>query len=242
MHCGITNCGMIRQNNEDSFFARNIGDYTLLIVADGMGGHNGGEIASSEAVKVASDYISQRLKKHMTPSRICQILQGAVNRANMDIFTIASSDQNLSGMGTTVDVCVTDGSNAYIAHVGDSRVYKINNEKKAVQITRDHSLVEYMIATGQITRAEAENHPQRHMITRALGTDSSVEADTYVVSLSNGDTILLCTDGLSNMLNGKEIAQIVLKNDDLSVAASALTDAANNRGGFDNITVVMYRK
>ena len=232
----------VRENNEDCFFARKIGDYTLLIVADGMGGHNGGEIASSEAVKVTSDYISQRLKKYLPPARICQILRGAVSRANLDVFTIASSDKNLCGMGTTVDICITDGSNAYIAHVGDSRVYKINKEKNAVQITRDHSLVEYMITSGQITRAEAANHPQRHMITRALGTDSSVEADTYIASVSSGDTVLLCTDGLSNMLSDGEIAQIVLENDDLNAAASALTDAANNKGGSDNITVVMYRK
>lgn len=234
--------GAVRENNEDSCFAGRVGRYTLLIVADGMGGASGGEVASASAVKTVCDFVGQRLKRNSSPGQILEVLRGAVQRANLDIMTLAAGDRKLDGMGTTIDVCAADGDSAYIAHVGDSRVYRIDKSGRAIRITRDHSLMEYMLETGVITREEAETHPQRHVITRALGTELHVEADTYITPFEKNDTLLLCSDGLTNMVSDEKIAEIVSAADSTEQAAKNLIDAANAAGGTDNITVVLARR
>lgn len=237
-----SDCGSVRENNEDSCFAGRVGRYTVLMVADGMGGASGGEIASAAAVKTVREFIEQKIKRSSSPGQILEIMRGAVHRANLDIMTVAAGDRKLDGMGTTVDVCVIDGSTAYIAHVGDSRVYRIDKSGKAVRITRDHSLIEYMLETGVITPEEAETHPQRHVITRALGTELNVEADTYITPFEKNETLLLCSDGLTNMVSEEKIAEITASAENTEQAAKSLINAANAAGGTDNITVVLARK
>ena len=169
-------------------------------------------------------------------------MRTAINKANEEVFLASASDKKLSGMGTTIDICVIAGASAYIAHVGDSRVYRISKTGKITQITNDHSLVQYLLENGTITKEEAQTHPQRNIITRALGTETSVEADTYISGFENGDNILLCSDGLTNMVSDERISAIVLSEDSPEKAVISLIAAANDAGGNDNITVVLAKK
>jgi len=237
-----TDCGKVRTNNEDNYYASEESFGLLMIVADGMGGHQAGEIASLQAVKTVTEHIKSNITEKAAPNKILDILRTAINKANEDVFTSASSDKKLNGMGTTIDICIIMGSTAYIAHVGDSRVYRISKSGKITQITRDHSLVQHLIENGTITEEEAKIHPQRNIITRALGTGSFVESDTYISKFEDGDNILLCSDGLTSMVADSIISEIIMSENSPEKAVNALIDAANNAGGNDNITAVIARK
>ncbi|MEW6243008.1 MAG: Stp1/IreP family PP2C-type Ser/Thr phosphatase [Bacillota bacterium] len=230
--------GQVRSSNEDRYRVDMLCEGAgLLVVADGMGGCQAGEVASELAVKVVWD----TLKMAARPGADWEgLLRIAFSAANTSIFERARSRADLSGMGTTLTACVIDGLRAHVAHVGDSRAYLMRDES-LIQITNDHSVVAEMVRNGQLTQEEARNHPQRSVLTRAAGAYADVDVDLATLSLRAGDTVLLCTDGLSNMLSEQEILRVLQNQCDLEWVASELVRSANLRGGYDNITVVLAR-
>ncbi len=222
-----THTGLVRKSNEDSLFARP----PVFVVADGMGGAQAGEVASGTAVSAFEGYVPQAKSPEDELKRV-------IAGVNANIYELASSEASRSGMGTTLTAAVVRGNSVSIAHVGDSRAY-LWRDGVLDQLTEDHSLVGEMVRSGQITPEEAEGHPQRSIITRALGVDSAVEIDTRALEWKPGDIILLCSDGLYSMVDDGTIAAILAKRDNLYVSAWALVEAANAGGGRDNISVVL---
>ena len=222
--------GLHRHANEDSYLVRP----PVYLVADGMGGAQAGEVASQLAAEAFFDELGD--------GRPEQVLQERIAQANGQIHRLARSDASLSGMGTTLTVAVLlpEEEEVVIGHVGDSRVYRIR-AGRLEQLTRDHSLVEEMRRKGQITDEQAESHPQRSIITRALGPEPVVEGDVQTVAIAEGDVFLLCSDGLTTMLNDDQIQSLVTGATSLDAAAKALIAEANRAGGRDNITVVLFR-
>lgn len=223
-----TDIGRVREGNEDSYLV----DAPLFVVADGMGGHVAGDVASATAVEVLDRQSSQLDPKD--PST----LEHAIKEANVAIFQKARSDPSLRGMGTTCTLLIIDGSNAQFAHVGDSRAYLLRQGKLS-QVTEDHTLVSRMVAEGRIDEQAARHHPQRSVITRALGVDTDVQVDLMTVQLREGDRVLLCSDGLTTMLENPEVSRILSSERDPQRAAQGLVDAANEAGGEDNITAIV---
>ncbi len=239
---GMSDVGKIRKNNEDSFFLKAYdNDHLLAIVADGMGGHKGGKQASTIAVKIISEYVDKLLPDILTYSerRLKQALIKAVKAANQAILDNANNSEELAGMGSTAVVCYISGTKLYTLNIGDSRLYIINNAIK--QITKDHSYVGELLELGVISEQQALNHPHKNIITKALGADNATDADIYVENISQKDTILLCTDGLTNMLNDTKIIEYVNSQNDIKDITTALIDEAKKLGGNDNITVVMIK-
>lgn len=205
----------------------------LFVVADGMGGHRAGDFASRYTVEIIQKSI--RANRERNPIKIIRM---AIETANMKVLEKANSDENLAGMGTTVVVATVVGNYIYVANVGDSRLYLIRDEIQ--QITRDHSLVEEMVRMGEINREQARNHPDKNIITRAVGVRSRVSIDFFDMKLEKDDTVLMCSDGLSNMLEDEEIKEIIRTGShDLPEIALQLIGRANQNGGRDNIAVVL---
>lgn len=232
-----TDTGKKRNINQDYIFSSEtpVGKLpNLFLVADGMGGHKAGDYASRVTVETIIDVIEKEPEE--TEPR--DLFRKAISEANTFVFEQASSEECLEGMGTTVVVAVCKGNQLHVANVGDSRLYVIH-EDEMIQVTRDHSLVEEMVRRGTISRDEARNHPDKNIITRAVGVNGQVEADYFQVELFPGDLILMCSDGLSNMLEEGEIHMIVKKGRDLVEMVQNLVDAANQNGGKDNISVVL---
>lgn len=233
--------GLRRKNNEDSIFLSNQSEGSglfppLYIVADGMGGHNGGEIASSVSIAAFCEYI--KYHSFAEPEELLDHMVGAVQYANSVLFQKANENADLLGMGTTFDAATIAGDKLYIVHVGDSRLYLVRNGELQ-QITQDHSWVMEMVRQGKLTQEEALVHPQKNIITRALGTEEAVEADTVIEPLSENDSILLCTDGLTNMLTDDKIQSILVSQDTLEHRAERLIAEANAGGGLDNISIII---
>lgn len=231
----ITDIGKRRSANQDFVYASDqaVGNLSnLLIVADGMGGHNAGDLASRYTVESMVEYIEKAEEKRPIPLLSC-----AIHYANDLVLEKARSDKTLEGMGTTVVAATMKDDYLYIANVGDSRLYLIDQEIE--QITRDHSLVEEMIRVGELQRKDAKSHPDRNVITRAIGVRSPVRIDFFDVKMEKGDRILLCSDGLTNMVEDEEILHIVKKCASLKEAAQRLITEANKNGGKDNISVVL---
>src|SRR3954468_14384902 len=220
-----TDTGQVREGNEDSYLVDR--RLELFAVADGMGGHRAGEIASATAL--------DGLKLAVTEGNP---VADAVGRANTAVWDKAAADTELAGMGTTLTAAIFDAGTLTIAHVGDSRAYLLRADQLE-RLTTDHSLVEELIRDGKLTEEQAAVHPQRSIITRALGVDSSVEVDVYSLVLEGGDRVILCSDGLTSMVRPTGIADILRRESDPTAAANALVDAANEAGGEDNITVVV---
>lgn len=234
----MTDIGRKRKINQDYVFTQEeiIGNLpNLFIVADGMGGRNAGDYASKSAVDSMVWEVQDSLEKN--PQKI---LEKAIDRANQSIYKRSCEHVDYEGMGTTVVAAVFAGDHLQVANVGDSRLYVIDEE--ITQITRDHSLVEEMVRLGGITREEARNHPKKNVITRAVGVDDKVEPDFYEVEVFEGDLVLMCTDGLTNMLEDQEIFRIVKSTDDIQEMVEKLVFAANERGGKDNISVILVEK
>lgn len=234
----MTDIGRKRKLNQDYVFAsgKPQGNMpNLFIVADGMGGHNAGDFASKYTVETIVSEIRSSFEKNPTI-----IIKKAINTANKGVRREASLDVNLAGMGTTVVVATVIGRYLQVANVGDSRLYVVNPEEIR-QITRDHSLVEEMIRLGAIDRADARLHPDKNIITRAIGVRDDVEIDFFTIELKPCDTILMCSDGLSNMLEDEEIKKIVNNKWGINEIAEELIKQANNNGGKDNIAVVLVR-
>ena len=231
----MTDVGRRREVNQDYVYVtdRPIGPFpNLLTVADGMGGHKAGDFASSYTVNVLKD----ELKK--TPmDKPEEILRSVVSIANHKLIEAASRDIKLEGMGTTLVAATVVGNTLYFANVGDSRLYLIND--KIRQLSKDHSLVEEMVRLGGIKAEEAKNHPDKNIITRAIGAKADVDVDFYEHRLKRGDIILMCTDGLSNMVEDEELFHIVQGARDIVEAGQNLVNAAKENGGTDNIGIVL---
>jgi protein phosphatase len=226
---GLTDPGRVRRRNEDAF----VSAPPLFAVADGMGGAQAGEVASRLAAAAFHDY--HEADALDPEARLRSIIQ----EANRRIYARASTDPHASGMGTTITAALASGARVAVGHVGDSRAYLLRDDKLE-QLTQDHSLVADLVRSGRLTPEEAEIHPQRSVITRALGTDSAVLVDSFSIEARAGDVYLLCSDGLTTMLDEETVQRIVLETADLEEAARALVEAANRNGGEDNVTVVLF--
>lgn len=240
---GCTDLGKTRPINEDGYYISAYSeelDAAYAMVADGMGGHQAGEVASTMAIRQISTLINEGFSCDMTIADVKDLLGHAVKQANSMIYEKSRGDTACRGMGTTLTLCFILGGRALVAHVGDSRAY-ILRQGVLHQITTDHSLVQELLQSGRITAAEAEHHPQKNVITRALGTDSDVEIDIYEFSICVGDMLLLSTDGLTNLMPDADITEILTNStgDSLEQLAGKLVAGANERGGHDNITAVL---
>ena len=231
----MTDIGRKREVNQDYVYVtvQPIGPFAnLLVVADGMGGHKAGDFASKYTVNVLKEEIENTSLKEPE-----EILRNVVSVANRKLIEVAATDIKLEGMGTTLVVATVVGNTLYFANVGDSRLYLIND--KIRQLSKDHSLVEEMVRLGGIKAEEARNHPDKNIITRAIGVKEDVEADIYEYRLKKGDIILMCTDGLSNMVEDEDMFDIVKGSRDVIEAVQMLIEKANSNGGRDNIGVVV---
>ena len=231
--------GMLREINEDYFISETIDGYTVLILTDGMGGHNGGETASKIAGEIIFDFLRSKLKEAILPGQIMLMMGEALESANEYILSLSKKKASLAGMGTTADVLVFKKDTAYIAHVGDGRIYSSNQEEKLGLLTKDHSLVEYMVDQGAITREQAAGHPQKNVITKALGISPDVNADVFHVKASPKSRFLMCSDGLTNMLSDETIENTLSRSESLEDGVKTLINMANEAGGSDNITVIL---
>lgn len=233
-----TNVGKARSVNQDTIFVsiEPVGPLpNLFIVADGMGGHNGGDIASQTAIAHFCDYIQSSGQK--LASGILDIMTSAALVANAKVLCQAKSTPELSGMGTTLTACTIHDGKCNIIHIGDSRAYIITSED-ITQLTQDHSYVNEMVKAGQITEDEAREHPKRNVLTRVLGVNPDMSADGHIVDVAPGSVILLCSDGLYNMVPEDEIKSLINESKE---PAEALIAAANEGGGLDNISAVIVR-
>ncbi len=235
---GKTDIGAVRSKNEDAFDYGVLADGTSwAIVCDGMGGVHGGKVASAAAIDMVSEKIKKCYNPSMSVASLENLLLSAITTANVDVFDRGIFDNTLKGMGTTIVAVIIKGKDACIAHVGDSRAYIIR-DNTIVQITKDHSLVQEMLDKGQITKEEYENNPIKNIITRAMGVDEEIDIEFDYAYLDENEALLLCTDGLSGMVNDKRILEIYLSTEFESLAQEYI-DEANNNGGKDNITVVI---
>jgi PPM family protein phosphatase len=224
----VTDPGRTRRHNEDAYVI----EPPLFAIADGMGGAQAGEVAS----RLATAALKESEANGSGEQRIADLIQ----EANRRVYARSSSDPNTSGMGTTITVALVEDDVVAFGHVGDSRAYLIRDAEME-QLTEDHSLVNELLKTGKLSREEAETHPQRSVITRALGTDPDVDADTFSVRAASGDLFLLCSDGLTDMVSEESILDVVERNRaDIDGALRALVKEANRGGGQDNITVVAF--
>jgi serine/threonine protein phosphatase PrpC len=224
----LTDVGRVRDGNEDACFA---GDH-VFAVADGLGGHRAGEVASDLALG------SVRALDQADTRSAAKGIAEAVRKGNRAVHDRSEKEESLHGMGTTMTAVVISGDTAFIAHVGDSRCYLIRGGT-ITQLSRDHTLVARMVSEGRLTPEQAEAHPQRSVLTRALGADRDVDVDESRITVVDGDRLLLCSDGLTGMLSNDEICDYVASGADLDEICRRLVDAANERGGLDNITVVL---
>ena len=236
-----TDKGKVRESNQDAYAVGELpGEVAWAVVCDGMGGAAGGNIASALAVKVISDKITSCFNQKMRDSSIFNLLDSAITAANIEVYDMADSQRDLRGMGTTVVCAIVRQDTAYIAHAGDSRAY-IAGDDEVKQITTDHSMVQDLIDRGKITAEEAEHHPNKNIITRAVGVDKRIKIDFDQFELEDNQTLILCTDGLSNYVSTTELLEDI-KDGQYYAFADRLVKRANNNGGGDNITVVAISK
>ncbi|MCI7493036.1 MAG: Stp1/IreP family PP2C-type Ser/Thr phosphatase [Lachnobacterium sp.] len=233
----ITDTGVTREMNQDYYFATdtNLGNLpNLFIVADGMGGHKAGDYASRHTIERVVASISRNSSEEPVT-----IIQEAISKANELLVAESNEDETKSGMGTTLVIATLVGDKLIVANVGDSRLYVISDMVR--QITRDHSLVDEMVRLGELNPSEARSHPDKNIITRAIGAQKDVKADFFEVELAKDDYVLMCTDGLTNMVRDEEILDIVRSEKEPEAIAHKLVRMANNNGGRDNITVTIIK-
>ena len=237
---GNSDVGRKRIANEDAYRFGTFNDGTVwAVVCDGMGGVHGGKIASSTAI----DMVSQKIRKCYNPSMpissVENLLLSSITTANCIVYDRGAGDSELEGMGTTIVAAIIKNNEACIAHVGDSRAYKISGDKIEL-LTKDHSLVQEMLDLGQITQDEFVNHPRKNIITRAMGVDEKIEIEFNTVSFKKDEVLILCTDGLSGLVDKQELLEIY-NNTDFSTLSDKYIEAANDNGGVDNITAVVVK-
>lgn len=234
----LTNMGVRRNTNQDYAYVseQNVGNLpNILIVADGMGGHKAGEVASEQAVNAVLESIKQNESKDKIT-----IIEEAISKANEKVLNMATSDEKFKGMGTTLVVATLENNVLYVANVGDSRLYLIDNDDIR-QITRDHSLVQEMVSLGELDKESARTHARKNVITRAIGVNEKIIADFFEADITENTKILLCSDGLSNMVEDSQINDIIKEyaGKTLEDTVHRLIDIANENGGLDNIAVVL---
>ena len=239
-----TSIGQVRENNEDSVRLWMQDEYVVAVVADGMGGAVAGEEASRIAVETLQQgkflQTPDDSPRDLSDDQAVSWLSDTIRSANGNIFQRAASNPELRGMGTTMTLAFVRSSHAIIAHVGDSRAYLVDGHTgRITQISADHSFVEALVAAGHLTHEQAEEHPMRNVLYRALGQNEDVDVDIYEVHLRTGDRIVLCSDGLTRHVKPLEIAATVVQEDDPGVASQSLIDLANERGGEDNVSVIV---
>lgn len=235
---GITDRGVIREQNQDAFAHQVLPDGRVLaLVCDGMGGARAGNVASTMAVDIIMDEFLAEEER----SRTLERLKAAATSANRRIFQRAAGEERCAGMGTTLVAALADGEEALILNEGDSRAYHLSEEGGIVRVTRDHSLVEDLVERGELTRDQARCHPHKNLITRALGAEPVLMADCFRQPLSPGDYLLLCSDGLSNVVDEQEMLYEVIHGGEAETCCQRLLEVALDRGAPDNVTVVLIR-
>lgn len=238
---GLTDPGCVRTQNQDSYQIEELDRNTkLCVVCDGMGGAKSGNIASTLAIDVFVQEVKRSWNASMTRTNIDQVLRGAVKLANFTVYDQAAQFEDFTGMGTTLAAALISGKNVSVVNVGDSRVYAIT-ASGIRQITKDHSLVQMMVERGELTPELARTYPGKNFITRAIGTDTVVECDLFHTTLDRGDCLLLCSDGLSNMMDDQEILFEVVHGVNKQQCCQRLLDIAKNRGAPDNVTSVLIQ-
>ena len=232
--------GKAREMNQDAYYiSEPSSTIKLYLLADGMGGYKGGEIASNLAIKCARSYIENNFKDVAKDrDSLIQLVASSMEYANMVVYEKSKEDKELEGMGTTLEVCLIYNNKAYIGHVGDSRIYRIRTDFIR-KLTQDHSYVQKLVIDGTITKEEAENHPKKNMLMKALGCNAFVEPDVSVKGFLRDDILLISSDGLTNMVKQEDIFEIAKGN--IEKAPIKLVDLANENGGLDNITVVVIK-
>lgn len=241
MACGISDIGLVRLNNEDVW--AQISDYRFFILADGMGGHQAGEVASKETVNVLCRLIKKKVGPSMETASIEEVgdtLRRAIEHVNLIVYKIGRSQPELRGMGTTLCCLLFHPKGLVFAHVGDSRIYCFR-DNKLTQLTKDHSLVRELLDQGQIDSEQASDFAYKNIITKAIGTEPRVQPTVTIKEVQDDDVYLMCSDGLSDLLSVEEIQEIVQNSPSLQLAAETLVATANAKGGFDNITVVIAK-
>lgn len=242
---GLTDCGKTRSENQDSFLIENCekASCSILALCDGMGGANAGGLASQLSAKAFVNYVFHHLSNFsLRLSDYPRIMREACDEANGVAYAYSQFGDNLSGMGTTLVAAVLKrNGNGYVLNVGDSRAYQLHR-RSLKQISKDHSLVAELLDAGIITEEQAVHHPQKNVITRALGSDQHVDADIFSVTLVPGDSLLLCSDGLSNVVPEKEIEAVMLDSDTAESACRDLMELALSRGAPDNVTIVVWKR
>ena len=232
-----TDKGLVRSSNQDAYAVGELpGEVAWAVVCDGMGGEAGGNIASALAVKVISEKITSAYNEKMRDASIKNLLDSAICAANIEVYDMAYSRPDLQGMGTTVVAVIVRDKTAFIAHAGDSRAYIVNGDI-IQQITTDHSLVQNLVDRGEITAEQAQHHPKKNLITRAVGVEKRIDIDFSEIDLNDNETLILCTDGLSNYVSNNEMIDDI-KDGQYYAFADRLVKRANKNGGGDNITVV----
>ena len=232
--------GKVREMNQDYFYISNsLSEVQIYILADGMGGYKGGEIASSLATQCVKNYIENNFKE--TPKdrdSLIQLLGSSMEYANMVVYEKSKENKEFEGMGTTLEVCLIYNNKVYIGHIGDSRIYRIRNNIIR-KLTQDHSYVQKLVTDGTITKEEAETHPKKNMLMKALGCNAFAEPDVMVKGFLKDDIILMGSDGLTNMVKQEDLYNIAKQ--DIEQAPKKLIELANNNGGYDNITVIVIK-
>ncbi|WP_416722991.1 protein-serine/threonine phosphatase PrpC [Bacillus stercoris] len=234
-----TDTGKIRQHNEDDAgIFKGKGEFVLAVVADGMGGHLAGDVASKMAVKAMGEKWNEAETIPQAPSECEKWLIEQILSVNSKIYDHAQAHEECQGMGTTIVCALFTGKTVSVAHIGDSRCYLLQDDD-FIQVTEDHSLVNELVRTGEISREDAEHHPRKNVLTKALGTDQSVSIDTRSFDIEPGDKLLLCSDGLTNKVEGTELKDILQSDSAPQEKVNLLVDKANQNGGEDNITAVL---
>ena len=228
-----------RENNEDSLVVKRFGDIYLLAVADGLGGHSAGEVASELTMIELEEAVKKGFAEGITDFRM--LLEQAFEKANREIYSLARENPDYSKMGTTLVAALIEEKRCVIANIGDSRAYLIGEEIK--QQTKDHSFVQELVDRGIITKEEAFDHPEKNIITKVMGTDADIKPDLYEIRFSD-EYLLLCSDGLTDFLRDEEITEIILAAEQINQACINLIDLAKNKGGAkaDNITVILAKR
>lgn len=234
----LTDRGRVRSHNEDAGgIYYNSTNQLLAVIADGMGGHQAGDVASKMAI-TQIDKQWKNTKKFEKPNEIEEWLQNTIQEINKAIYEHAQNNQECEGMGTTLVIVVHIDEFLTVAHIGDSRCYLLN-QHKLKQVTEDHSLVNALVQSGQISRDDAKHHPRKNVVLRALGSELQVDADIKTISIDENEKVLLATDGLTDKILDEELFEIINKHDDIHLACQELIDLANNRGGEDNISLIL---
>lgn len=235
----VSETGKIRKNNEDSYYVPENENFPLFVVADGIGGHKSGEIASSMAVKIIRENI-KKIEEYKNIEELEDDFVKAISLANMEIYEKSKQDFDLNGMGTTLTILYFYKDCILIGHVGDSRTYAIG-ENTIQQLTEDDTFVNKLIKLGEISKTEAMHHPQKNIITNAVGTDARIDISLIQYNYSKGEYILICTDGLTDMVTNEEIMQIINEYKDTDLIKNELLEKALKAGGKDNVTFIIIR-